>query len=824
MGSGATRACRMMSLAKIRGRTQLGYYERGDSGEHTPEVTWMGQGAEAMQVQPGQQLCSVVESLLANRGSEDLRAWDMTFSPPKSVSILWASATADARRAIEKAIWDAVQKSIRFLEDNCDLARSGHAGKHLEQAGLLVGSVMHTSNRNQEPFLHVHAVAANAAYRKRDGKFTSLFSRGLYQAKGACGAMFRSELAQRLMGLGIELRMGGYSFEVAGISDELIKRFSSRSAEIQRTVMGKPWQGSARAKELAALATRREKQAVTQRELEDRWTRDFASMGVRERVRLLELSEKSTPRVAPPPVLVAVQWAIRDLTQHLGHFTRFDMIRMTGRHLEAFGVTSDDVVKAVDQVLREGSLQPVSVVKGQQRWATQDVLAEEEKLLRRAERLRQRGGFQVPEPGLKDFLARSAAEPLCLNEEQRAALQRLAGDEALQLLRGVAGAGKTRLLKALGELWGMAGLMPLCLAPTHKAVLEMEAATGVPGQTVASLLWGRGGHLTNRSVVVVDEASMLGTKDALQLLKKVLAAGAKLVLVGDERQLQAVERGGAFLALWRRYGGPVLSASQRQKPDWYRNVVENVVDSRMLVALWQLERRGRLIEVEDDREGVLTMAATWLRNRTEDLRDSLAVAPTRAQVEELNQAIWMARVQAGELDPRKSIARDGRRFTVGDRVVFTSTDTDKTYFNGEFGTVYNVGLGFVGVRLDRDISFAGIRLPNIVQVRPFADSKTPRIELGYAVTAHKAQGATVERVFALAGSEQDGHTTYVQLSRGRADAWVVVSHHPQEWMADLAESVGRENYKTIPRDAKREMEKECVRPPLRGEMHSLDLE
>lgn len=792
----------MMSIGRVRSIGQLHYYTRGDSGEVVEDVRWMGRGGEALGLADGTDLFDGVRRTFGEREAEAFSGWDMTFSPPKSVSILWAAATEASRRALEQAVWESVRYSIRFLEESCLLGRSGSGGSELEKAGLVVGAVMHTSNRSQEPFLHVHAIAANAAYRD-SGRFTALFSRGLYQAKMACGAMFRCALAERLHAMGIELRQGtSGTFEVAGISDDLNRRFSSRAAEIQWTVDGKPWQGSARAKEIAALASRKEKPAITKPQLEERWSRDLSGLGPSELRRIQELSLPKQPLKLMAWGYGTVRAALEKLVRHLGHFTRFDVLRVAGSYFETRGIGPDAVRKHVDSLLASRDVLSVGQVKGQERWTTSVVVREEEKLLRRAARLAGRATYPPPKEVVERYLEGQTG----LSAEQQEAVRKLAQGGALQLLCGVAGSGKTRLLKALAGLWRQGDFTPLFFAPTHKAVLEMEAATGIRGQTVASLLYGRGAMLTPRTVMVVDETSMLGTTDALNVLKRAITAGAHLVLVGDYDQMQSVERGGAFYALWKRYSGAVLAEVHRQKPGWFREVVTDIIEDRMDVALRQMKRQGRLVEVEDTRDGVAALAGTWMRERTEVLGDCLAVASTRAEVADLNRAIWEARVEAGEIDPRWSVAKRGRRFTVGDRVVFDSTARDKSYVAGEFGTVRHVGFGYVGVVLDRPLKFLGVKvpLPNIVNVRPFHDPDKPIIRLGYAVTTQKSQGATVEKVFILASANQDRHATYVQMSRARADAWMVISHHPGDRLPDLAKAVGRENRKVFVKDLRRD--------------------
>jgi conjugative relaxase-like TrwC/TraI family protein len=786
----------MMSIGRVRSRGALKYYERGDVGEEQSATKWLGRGAEALQPRDGQPWFEVVPRVLAETQQSEFSGWDLTFSAPKSVAVLWAAASEEARRKIESAMWRSVEFAVRFLEDNCHLARSGHAGGQHQRAGMVVGAVMHTANRRGEPLLHVHALAANAAFRD-SGLFTALHSRDLYRAKMACGALFRCELAHLLQSeLGVELRATeGRTFEVAGISDEVVRRFSTRSADIQHAVSGRPWEKSAKARELAALTTREEKVELSRETLDARWAEEMKTLGRDAPTRLEALSAgepKKQWKVPSLVQLVAACWQGRShLVKHLGHFSRFDLVRAVASYVEATGLGAAAVLQGVEKSIEHGWLVSLGE-RGQPRWTTAAVLQEEEKLLRRAARLAGSPGACIEEGKTEAFLAQGS---VCarLSEEQRQAIEKLAGGPALQLLCGVAGSGKTLLLKALAELWRDHGLQPVFCAPTHKAVREMEAATGIQGTTAAAILRGRGVELGPQSILVVDEAAMLGTPDALQLLKKVVVAGAKTILVGDPNQLQSIERGGAFSALWRRYGGAELTESRRQREGWLREVVQCAADGSIETALRLLQRRDRLLDVVDERDAITAAAAVWMRQRTEDLADTMVIATSRREVTDLNRAIQAARVEAGELDPMRSAAGVGERLIVGDRVVITKTARDKSYRNGELGTV--VAVDGHGILMDRDYSVLASER-DVVRV-PFLQDGEVAVQLGYAVTAYKAQGSTAETVIAVAQADQAANATYVQLSRARSEAWMVLSHQPGDRLPDLVEAMSRKAVKTL---------------------------
>jgi conjugative relaxase-like TrwC/TraI family protein len=787
----------MMSIGKVRSASALLYYDRGDAGEAPSVVQWIGRGAKALGLENGQSWREAQVVLEGEMGAREFRGWDMTFSVPKSVSVMWAAAGKEARAAIESAVWGAVRYSVRFLEENTHLARCGHAGVEWVKAGMVVGGVMHTANRRGEPHLHVHAIAANAAYLD-SGSFGALHSRSIYQAKMVSGALFRCELARELQALlGVELRAGASdTFEVAGVSDDVIRRFSTRAADVQHAVSGKPWAESARGREIAALSTREKKLELSQEALDAKWAEEIQALGRAAPERLRELSggKAMEPELRMPTLaqLATACWQGRGhLAQFLGNFSRFDIIRRVASTLETTGMGADAVLDGVKKAFEYGWFVNAGELRGQTRWTTAPVLEEEQKLLRRAARLEAEKGAQVPEADVAAFLARSPG----LSSEQELALQVLAaGTSALQLLRGVAGSGKTLLLRALSELWDERGFQAVLCAPTHKAVREMEAATGGTGATVASIVRGRGVELSPQSILVVDESSMLSTPDALQLLKKAAVTSAKVILLGDQNQLQPAERGGAFLALWERYGGAELKESHRQR-GWLQGVVGSIVQGGMDAALRMLQRQERLFEFVDEIQATRTAAGIWMRERTVDLADTLVVAGTRRQVEDLNDTIRRMRVDAGEIDPMKSVSDGKRRFAVGDRVVLTSTARDKSYFNGEFGTVERVAVDALFVRRDRLGRSAGERDATRV---PLVDEwGRAAVQLGYAVTTFRSQGATVEKLIALATIEQDRAATYVQLSRARSDAWLVLSHQRGEGMDDFARALARQSRKSF---------------------------
>ena len=333
----------------------------------------------------------------------------------------------------------------------------------------------------------------------------------------------------------------------------------------------------------------------------------------------------------------------------------------------------------------------------------------------------------------------------------------------LSLVQGWAGAGKSYALGAAREVWESEGYRIRGSALSGKAAVELSNGSGIRSTTLAALEQeiGEGGTdiLTSRDILVIDEAGMVGSRKMHTLLSLVEKAHAKIVLVGDHRQLSAIEAGSAFRLLQERFGYAELSRIRLQESEVDRQAVRDLAVGRAEAALENLSKRDRVHEYDSGRSTKEGIGEAMSRELKEG-KVSLAVVATREEARDINE--W-ARLHAREkgLEALEGIRRmtshGEREFARGDRILFTRNDRRLDVMNGDFGTVRGTLNGSLQVELDRGW---------MKEIDPLSYS---HLEYGYAATCHKLQGATVDRCHVYASESGMGgrEWAYVAASRAR---------------------------------------------------------
>ncbi len=367
-----------------------------------------------------------------------------------------------------------------------------------------------------------------------------------------------------------------------------------------------------------------------------------------------------------------------------------------------------------------------------------------------------------------------------LSDEQRAAVEHVTGGEQIAAVVGFAGAGKSTMLAAAREAWERQGYKVHGAALAGKAAEGLEESSGIASRTLASWDYGwnagRGG-LGPKDVLVIDEAGMVGSRQLARFVGEVERTGAKLVLVGDHEQLQAIGAGAPFRAIAERTGFAGLQDIRRQREDWQRGASMDFARHRTGQGLAAYADRGG-VSFSEDREGargaIVRDYMADLERRPEGSR--VAMAHRRVDVRALNEDIRTARQERGDLArgeeghgplgrERTFRTNDGERsFAAGDRVVFLENNRDLGVKNGMLGTVTAVEEGRLVARLD------GKGRGDAERTVSVALADYAAIDHGYATTIHKTQGATVDRSFVLASSTMDRHLTYVAMTRHRDGA------------------------------------------------------
>ena len=508
--------------------------------------------------------------------------------------------------------------------------------------------------------------------------------------------------------------------------------------------------------------------------------------------------------------------ALDALTQQHSTFTRRDMARFVDRHTDGAEQFASVLAKveAAPELVRLGEDE-----RGRERFTTRAMLETERRMEAAASALAGHDGHRILQAA--GWRAVKAAERggLVLEEEQREAFRHVTSGPDLSLVVGYAGSGKSTMLGVARAAWEAEGYSVRGAALSGIAAEGLEKGAGIASRTIASLeyAWKEGrDQLTSRDVLVVDEAGMIGSRQMERVLSAVRAAGAKVVLIGDPEQLQAIEAGAAFRALAERHGAAEITTIRRQHEAWQRDATRELATGRTEAALERYAAAG-MVQAADTREAARAgLVAIWdAARRQRPEQSQVILAYTRDDVRDLNEKARAELRTAGELrgaDQVVQTERGARAFAAGDRIMFQKNERGLggnglgrggvAVKNGTLGTVLEVASS--GERLT--VRLDGQEKGKAGQAVTFYTRDYAHIDHGYAATVHKAQGVTVDRAHVLATPHMDRHAAYVGLTRHRDG---VALHYAREDFASpaaLARVLGRERAKDTTLDYDRDGE------------------
>ncbi|MGD0251531.1 MAG: MobF family relaxase [Verrucomicrobiota bacterium] len=784
---------------------------------------WIGAGAERLGLK-SQVTCDQFHALCENQNpatgerltqrqqKEGQRRvfYDFTCSAPKSVSVL--AVTLDDQRLIE-AHEEAAKLAFRELETFAAtrIRKHGIENRDRVTGNLAAASFVHDSSRALDPQLHTHFTVFNATFDERERCWKALQARGMYDAVRYGTAVYRNELAKRVQQIGYRIAPAKHGFEIEGVSDEVLQRFSKRSQQRDKVVqemeqkLGRKLTNNqiahavhqSRAKKIKGISTAevREKQ--------------LAQLSPDERQVLQSICASATGR--PSALTPADENQV--LTHAVSHV--FERKSVVPEH-ELLGVALSQRPGEVDlPALKAAVKQSPNLVRTEYGFSTREILATELDLIQTVNA----GCDSVAplHPGYQpaDWLS---------EDQQRAIYHVLCTSDRITGLRGLAGTGKTTALRELVVACKEARVEPLFCAPTAAAtdVLRKE---GFDAVTLQSLLLSKR-SLSKRNLVVLDEAGAVGIDDMKRLFD--LAKDCRVLLCGDTGQHASVARGDALRILEKhsKFQSGQLTRIRRQRRAEYRKAVELAAQKRTVEAFAQLERMGAVTELSGDNlhgEATKSYLKALAANKS-----ALLVAPTwneiEAVTEKVRAALKMSGRLAGEdkefqvfdsLSWTEAQKRDARQYRPGmalrfhlaahgfDKnesvaVVAIANDSLKVQRADGSEDVFPLGAGRtcfdVGEKRKLKVA-AGDKLllqsnwqqrfvnGELVEVRAIqgdalvlADGRVipenyRTFTHGYAVTSHAAQGKTVDEVLVVASSRSlpavHQEQFYVSISRGR---------------------------------------------------------
>jgi conjugative relaxase-like TrwC/TraI family protein len=748
--------------------------------------------------------------------TQTVAGYDLTFSPVKSVSTLWAIADPAVAAVIERAHQTAVKDALRFIEQHALFTRTGPQGiRQVNVRGLVAAAFTHRDSRAGDPDLHTHVAVANKV-QTLDGRWLSIDGRVLFKANVAASETYNTALEQHLrdtLGVRFAERPGTDPTkrpirEIVGVDPRLNQRWSTRRAHIniRRGELAIQFQHDhgrpptpVEALHLAQQATLETRDAKHEpRSLAEQratWHAEAAAvLGSSETVALMVQTGLTPP--AETATIVDSSW----VTQTASHIVAvMEESRSTWqmwhvraeaqRQVRTIDTPAEQAAALVDllvdevldrrcvalvapddieqpEALRRVDGSSVYTVAGAAPYTSTKILDAEQRLLTAAGR---RGGASVEQTAVDLGLLEMPANGTVLDAGQAFLVRQMCTSGArLQLAIAPAGAGKTTAMRALVLAWTQDGGHLLGLAPSAAAAAVLAEQTGIHTDTLAKLTWSLDqGELPDwaaavgpSTLLIIDEAGMADTLSLDTAVQFAIDRGASVRLVGDDQQLAAIGASGVLRDIQHSHGALRLTELHR---------FTNPAEAAASLALREGKPRSLDFYLDHGRIHVGDLATTaqaafaaWVSDQAAGL-DTIMIAPTRQLVAELNRRARTHRLDHSPATSEVSLA-DGNQASIGDVIITRTNDrrlrltTTEWVKNGDRWTVTDVGKhGDLTVRHNR--SHHTVRLP--------ADYVQASAGLGYAATIHAAQGVTADTMHGIASGQESRQQLYTMLTRGR---------------------------------------------------------
>ena len=710
---------------------------------------------------------------------KSVHGFDLMFAAPKSVSLIRALTYDVTEKVVAQAHTRAIEAAMTYLHAHAGYTRVHNpltGGKDLQRLpGLVAIAYQHETSRMGDPHLHTHVIVPNRQPRA-DGKLVSIDSKSLHHEAKAAGIVYQAVLRHELHAeRGFEwnpIEAHSGMAEVPGVTRKCIKAWSQRSTRLREwarnnliVVDGEP---TAQQLATAQKATRPAKpESKSWAELTEEWRADARGL---ELDRAAHMEARRARRGAPRILMDRARLARMVAHIDKSAFTRADLVELVGALLPV-DVPEDPralIEKIVDAVsLRVTAAREAHHREGHEKFTVDAVIAEEERVLEMIDDADTRTRLDVRDADLGD-----------LSPDQARAIGNIAVSPFLvQPLQAPAGAGKTHSLKALRGAAHRARKEVLVLAPTGKAVDEaMAEGAGDRGLTVAKalkLIEDNELNVDRSTVVVVDEASMVGTPELKKLLSCAAVGRAKMVLVGDAYQLSPVRaRGGMFEQLcadlpWSQRLSEVWRMSDPEERD-ASLALRSAHGNRLRKAVGWYRTHDRLHSGDP-----IAMAADALDCYLADRavgKDSLLICDTWEMADALNRRLHDTLTVEG---PTVRCARD-QTIRVGDVIMSRSNDVT---IEVRPGAGHRRGARIDQVRNGNRWRVAAVdaaanriaaeRTTDKARVVFEGDYLREHVTLGYAATVHSAQGVTADTAYTILSEGSTRAMLYVAMTRGR---------------------------------------------------------
>ncbi len=794
----------MLTIGKLgAGPGQLEYYERQVAagaedyyaGRGEAPGVWMGAGVDSLGIAAGSRVdrngfmalmrgCHPADGsvLRSMTKASTVAAVDLTFSAPKSVSVLFAVAGSDVSGALAAAHERAVASAVAYLEREACRTRRGHGGaERVAGDGFVAAGYRHRLSRAGDPQLHTHVVVANLT--RADGRFTALDAHTLYEHKSAAGAVYRAalraEVRDRLPWVSWKL-VGRGLFEIDGVPEGVLRHFSQRRIEIEERaveLVGADAAGSLSRERMQAIAlsTRRPKRhdGVDG----GQWRADAQARSGEHGFGPRDLTALQNRPAAEPvrpsfPAVVARLSGPDGLTGTHNTFTRRHAIaEIAGEFTD--GVHLGTLENATDRYLAHSSVRSLAPTEaGVPTFSTDDLLTYERQILDGADRRRHTDTAIVGDEHITAALARS--EPV-LNGDQATAVGAIASSgNGVDTVQALAGTGKTTMMRALADCYRQAGFTVIGAAPTARAARELCDTAGVEAGTLHALVktLETTGGFQEGTVLLLDEAGMASTRISAQIFEHAERAGVKVIAVGDPGQLNSVQAGGWLAALTRRHPGAELRQVLRQHDPAERDALAALHDGAPEI---YLDHKAEHITIHgSEPDAIRGVIDEWAAmHRAHGGTGAAMIARDNATRDLLNDAARARLKTDGQL-PAQGVMIGGREWAAGDRIITRRNDRRLDVDNGTLATITDFDPRRRAILVRTDAGEKRAIDPAYLAAH---------VEHAYAITGHSSQGATVQNAIVIGRPEEfTREWAYTALSRARNDTTIhlIADHTPAE--------------------------------------------
>lgn len=647
----------MVSITNVSSGQASTYYQQDNYyAKQTGE--WQGKGAEELGL-TGEVQKEDFESLINGKapdgsfqiqnggeGQNHRAGVDITFSGGKTISIV-SEVLGDTR--VREAHEKAVSEALRYVEQNFSQARQTQDGitEKVDTGNLVIAKFQHDTSRELDPQIHTHAVLINATQRP-DGQWRALSNEEIFQNKMLIGQIYRNELAANLKELGYSIQSDSKGlFEIQGIDQKVLDHFSQRSEQIDAKVKELKESGlypnadPQKLREIATLGSRIAKKDVDMNVVRESWQERLQEQGytkeqIQENIQKAAEQAKQNELNRTEPKMNEydyIRTATRAITEQESTFTKEEILRVAGKFsIGEYRV--QDIEKAFSELQHDKEI----VQLGENAYTTDEMLRKEKEVIQMMQTSKGDMEHLNTSPGAYGVCAQyEQANQLKLTWSQRRGVEHiLTSRDRFIGINGAAGTGKTTMLDIVRQQAEAQGYKVFGLSQTGKAAGEIEASTNIKSQTIESFLrTNQTGE--QKQIWIIDEASLISSRNAYQLFTRAIWEDARVVLIGDQKQLQSIEAGRIFQDLQTNGMRTVeMTDIIRQKNEDYREIAENMAAKEIDKAFQALEDSEKIKEVQNRDERINEIVKDYI---SADYKDTIIVTARNSDKNGLNALI-----------------------------------------------------------------------------------------------------------------------------------------------------------------------------------------